>query len=138
VNESKSPGLEISWVAVRYGALVIAMFAGPCVILAQVVSDRPSHSGVVSALLFFGVVFGFAVGGFGAARARPDAPLAHGILAAVVAFSVIQGLGVVRRLIAGNSLHVGSMLFSFMVATVAAMAGAMLVNSRGNRARQQH
>ena len=128
-------GVDVSLPAVRYGVMVIAMFAGPCVIASQIVADHKSSTSAVPGLLFLGVVFGFALGGFGAARTRADAPLIHGALAATVAFVIIQTLGAVRRVSAGESVHPVSIAFNFMVAVVAAMIGSMMVNSRGHKAR---
>ena len=131
----KLRGVDVSLPAVRYGVMIIAMFAGPCVIASQIMSDHKSGTSAVPALLFLGVVFGFALGGFGAARTRSDAPLIHGALAATAAFVIIQTLGAIRRVTAGESVHPVSIAFNYMVAVVAAMIGSTMVNSSGHKAR---
>ncbi len=132
----KIRGIEISQAAVRYGVMNIALFAGPCVIVSQVLADHKSGTSAIPILLFLGVIFGFALGGFGAARSRPDAPLIHGALAAAAAFAIIQTIGIIRRSISGDALHITSIAFNFMVAVLAAMIGSTMVNSSGNKARQ--
>ena len=133
----KVRGVEVSLPAVRYGVMIIAMFAGPCVIASQILADHKSGTSAAPILLFLGVVFGFSLGGFGAARTRPDAPLMHGALAAAAAFAIIQTFGAIRRLSAGQNVHPLGIAFNFMVAVVAAMIGSMMVNSSGHKARKK-
>ena len=50
--------------------------------------DRRSGYGGWLFVAFVAILYGYATAGYGAARTRPDAPLAHGMLAGLGAFLV--------------------------------------------------
>ena len=57
-------------------------------VVALVSHDRRSGYGGWLLVAFVAILYGYATAGYGAARARPDAPLAHGMLAGLGAFLV--------------------------------------------------
>jgi xanthosine utilization system XapX-like protein len=82
-----------------------------------------------------GVLLGLVIGGFFAARdQRVGAPLTNGIVAALGVYVVVQGLGIVKRLIAGDELnwakYASSMLLSIVAGTVGALLAAVAAGSR--------
>lgn len=114
--------------AVGIGAVVAIAVALPAALVAQVVVDDAGDS--LSFVFFALVLFGFAAGGFAAARHEPDAPFTNGALAALLAFAVVQGLGAVRRAIIDDPVSLGSVLFAVLLALPAGVLGAVVADRR--------
>jgi hypothetical protein len=102
-------------------AIAIAL---PVAVVGRRVLDDHGGGGLVLAFLL-PVLTGFAVGGYIAARQAPSAPLAHGALAALGAFALVQGIGTVRRLVAGEALSLPSLALAAFVACCCGLLGGM-------------
>jgi predicted permease len=113
------------------GALVTIVLAVPPAVIGLVLSDDDSleGSGWVP-LLFFWIIVAFLAGGYVAARRQPHAPQAHGGLAVLLAYAVVQGVGVLRHLIDGEGVDVLSIVFAALLATSTGMVGGMLAHWR--------
>lgn len=113
--------------AVISGALAGLVVLVPAALLAQVVVDDGSGTG--TKLLFFAiVVFGLLSAGFGGARVGHLAPLSSGLLAALLAWAVVQGFGIVRRLAGGDNVSWGAVVFAGMVAATSGVIGAVFAS----------
>ncbi|MCB1005240.1 MAG: TIGR04086 family membrane protein [Acidimicrobiales bacterium] len=120
--------------AVLLGGVVALAIAVPPAVLAQVQSDRDALEGSNWVLVLFAVVLlAFVVGGYVAADRADGDPLAHGAVAAVAAFVVVQGYGVLRRLADGDEIRWLGMLFALLLAGSCGTVGAILASVRGRR-----
>lgn len=116
------------------GGVVALAIAVPPAVLAQVQSDRDALEGSNWVLVLFAVVLlAFVVGGYVAADRADGDPLAHGAVAAVAAFVVVQGYGVLRRLADGDEIRWLGMLFALLLAGSCGTVGAILASVRGRR-----
>ena len=78
------------------------------------------------------ILFGAAAGGWGVLRLCPEAPLSHAAGAGAIAYVVVQGIGVVSRLMRGEQLSwIAFPLLALLMAT-ASMLGGMF-GRRWNR-----
>ena len=93
----------IDWRAVRLGAVAALALALPAGLVGAVVVNDDSNNGVF--VFFVLIMAGMLVGGFVAGSKRPDAPLMHGAVAALVAYVVAQALTLVVRLLDGSDLR---------------------------------
>ena len=93
----------VDWRAVRLGAVAALALALPAGLVGAVVVNDDSNNGVF--VFFVLIMAGMLVGGFVAGSKRPDAPLMHGAVAAVVAYVVAQALTLVVRLLDGSDLR---------------------------------
>ena len=93
----------VDWRAVRLGAVAALALALPAGLIGAVVVNDDSNNGVF--VFFVLIMAGMLVGGFVAGSKRPDAPLMHGAVAAVVAYVVAQALTLVVRLLDGSDLR---------------------------------
>jgi putative membrane protein (TIGR04086 family) len=115
--------------SIATGALLTIVLAVPPTVVAVLASDDDSVAGSSWVpLLFAWIVVAFFVGGFLAARAQPHAPLAHGALAALLAYVLVQGVGVVRHLIAGEDVAWLSIPFNALLASSTGMIGGIAAN----------
>lgn len=115
--------------AVVVGVLPAVAIALPVAVIGQwVVDDGDSASLVLIFLL--PVLAGFAVGGYVAARRTPEAPLANGAVAALVAFAVIQGFGIARRLATGLPLSIPSLALAAFLACSCGLLGGLVAQHR--------
>ena len=114
--------------AVALGAVVAIAVALPAALVAQVVVDDADNP--LSFVFFALVLFGFAAGGYAAARHAPDAPFSNGALAALAAFVVIQGFGAIRRAIIDDPVSVASVMFTALLAYAAGLLGALVAARR--------
>ena len=78
--------------------------------------------------LFAWIVVSFFVGGFVAAKGQPHAPLAHGALAALVAYAVVQGVGVIRHLLSDEDIKWVSIAFATLLASSTGTVGGIVAN----------
>jgi hypothetical protein len=90
----------IDWRAVGAGAaLALAVLVATMVLVQVVDATVGLGAGSNGVFLFYALALvGLAAGGRAAARRRPDAPLAHGLLAALTAYAGVAALGIVLRL----------------------------------------
>ena len=121
--------------AVLLGAVVALVVAVPPAVAAQVWSDRGTLEDTNWVLLLFALVLlAFIAGGWVSARQARIAPLLNGAVAAVVAFLVVQGYGVARRLADGDELRWLGMVVAGLLAASCGTVGAVLASMRDHRA----
>jgi len=109
-------------------ALTIALAVPPALIGVLLSDDDSMEGSSWVPVLFFWIVVAFFVGGLVAARSQPHAPLAHGALAALVGYAIVQGVGVVRHLISGDDVRWVSIAFAALLASSTGMVGGMAAN----------
>ena len=118
--------------AVGAGTLVALAIAAPPALIAQALTSVDAvgeDSGWL--FLFLPVVFaGFTIGGYTAARRRTDTPLLHGAVAALLAFLVVQVIGVVRQLIAGDEIRWARITFNAMLSACLGAIGGIIAARR--------
>ncbi|MGH9119198.1 MAG: TIGR04086 family membrane protein [Acidimicrobiales bacterium] len=123
--------MRLDWRAIGLGALVAMAISVPLAIVSQVISDYGDGDGAGIVVLFYFVVLaGLAVGGFVAGSRRPEAPLTHGILAAVVAYVVVQGIGLIVNLARGDDVSIVALVFNAGLAAAMGLLGGWLANWR--------
>lgn len=115
------------------GAGVALAVAAPAALLAQVVDAATDGAGALTYLLALVVLAGMVVGG--ASVGRRTARLAPAALAGLGAMAVVQVLGVVRRLVAGEEVAWGSVPALTALGVALAVAGATLAARRAGRKR---
>jgi putative membrane protein (TIGR04086 family) len=124
--------MRLDWRAVALGGVAALIIAAPAALIAQAlysadtISDRSNWVFLFTAV----ILAGCAVGGYVAGRKRPDAPLAHGALAALAAFVVVQGIGIVVRLIDGDSIDAIKIVFNAMLSAAVGLLGGLLSSRR--------
>ena len=120
------------------GAAVTLVIAFPVGIVNQILVDRGTiDEGSPWALpFFFLIVFAAMLGGYVSGRRAPDAPLLHGAAASAAAYVVVQGIGVIRRLVVGDPLHWISYLYLVVLMATCGMVGALAANYRNRQERE--
>jgi hypothetical protein len=116
------------------GAVTALVVALPVAVFNQLlVSSGDIEEGSPAALLFWLLIlFGAAAGGWGVLRLCPGAALAHAAGAGAIAYAVVQGIGIVSRLLRGEELSwIAFPLLALLMAT-ASMLGGMF-GRRWNR-----
>lgn len=123
---SSRPALDR--LAILRGAAVAVCICLPSALAAQALVDVPEGDDPPSTVFVFFllVLFGFALGGWWAARAAPAAPFSHGAIAAIAAFAVIQGIALIVRAIGGDGVNVPALVFNGLVAYGAGLLGAAI------------
>jgi putative membrane protein (TIGR04086 family) len=94
---------DIEWRAVGAGVVAALVLALPAGLIGAVVVNDESNNGVFA--FFLVIMAGMLVGGFVAGSKRPDSPLTHGALAAVIAYALAQSVTVLVRLLDGSTLR---------------------------------
>jgi O-antigen/teichoic acid export membrane protein len=107
---------------------VAAVIAVPFALLGLAASDEESL-GWAGWLSVLGILLGLVIGGFIAGRdQRVGAPLTNGIVAAVTVYVIVQGIGIIKRAVAGDELHWGKYASSLLLSIVAGTVGALLAS----------
>ena len=75
-------------------------------------------------------LLGFACAGFAAGLRRPDSPLTHGIVAAVVTVVAVQLLGIALRAAKGDAQHPATWIANLGVAGGLGLIGAAMAQRR--------
>ena len=120
--------------AVLVGAAVSLAIAVPPAVLAQIQSDRDALEGSNWVLILFAVVLAaFVVGGYVAAKRAAAEPLTNGAVAALLAYVLVQGYGIVRRLADGDEIRWLGILFAALLAASCGTVGAILATARRRR-----
>jgi hypothetical protein len=121
------PRLELR--SLLLGAVVTIALAVPPALIGLVLSDDDSLEGSSWVpVLFFWIIVAFLVGGYVAAMRQPHAPQAHGGMAVLLAYVIVQGVGVVRHLFSGEDIDGLSIVFAALLATSTGMVGGMAAN----------
>jgi hypothetical protein len=126
--------VELDRPAVVKGIVAAAIIAVPFALLGMAASDDDSL-GWAGWLSVLGILLGLVIGGFLAGRdQRVGAPLTNGIVAAVAVYVIAQGIGIVKRAVAGEDLnwakYASSLLLSIVAGTVGALLASMAAASR--------
>lgn len=112
---------------VLLGGLTATAVALPVGVAGQLLVDDASSS--VTAFVFLvPILLAFIAGGFVAARMASARPLTNGALAALGAFAVIQGVGLVRRLAGGEAVAPASVAFAAFLAYSCGLVGALVAH----------
>jgi putative membrane protein (TIGR04086 family) len=136
VNERAQPNarLVIDLTALRRGVIAGSVLVLPVSLLGALLNHERHHGNsgwlVVAFIL---ILYGYATAGYGAARTRPEAPLAHGILAGLGAFVVWLIVSLVVRLARGEHLGFGvvDVVSNALLAVALGAVGGLLAARRG-------
>jgi hypothetical protein len=127
--------VEIDRPAVIRAMIVSAIITVPFAILGTAASDDTSL-GWAGWLAVIGVLLGLVIGGFLAARdQRVGAPLTNGIVAAVGVYVVVQGIGILKRVVADENLNWAKYVSSLLLSIVAGTVGALLATAASSSRR---
>jgi len=123
--------------AIAVGAALALAICVPAALLAQVLDETGSVDDDSSWLLvLFGVILvGMGAGGHAAAVRRLDAPLTNGALAALAAYLLVQTIGAVRLLAAGDDVTWVAIPFFALLSASAGMAGGLVADHRARTPR---
>jgi hypothetical protein len=121
--------------AVWRGAVTALVVALPAGILNQLlVSSGDLTGGSPFAILFWILIlFGGAAGGWAVIRLAPRAPLSAAAAAAGIAYVVVQSIGIVRRVIAGESISWLAYPMLFLLMATCGMLGGMFAGRTERR-----
>ncbi len=120
--------------AVLVGAAVSLVIAVPPAVLAQIQYDRDALEGSNLVLVLFAVVLiAFMAGGYVTATRARGEPLTNGAVAAMVAYLVVQGFGIIRRLDDGDEIRWVGIVFAALLAASCGTVGAVLASMRDHR-----
>ena len=124
--------MTIDWRAVGAGVVAALVFALPAGLVGAVVVDDESNNGVF--LFFLVIMAGMLVGGFVAGSKRPDTPLTHGALAAVLAYAGAQTVTVLVRVLGDTKLR-SPVVYVFNVLLMASLGvvGGLIAERRNAR-----
>ncbi len=124
----------IDWRAVGAGAaLALTVLVLTMALIELVDATIGLDAGSNWVFLFYVVALcGLAAGGRAAARRRPDAPLVHGLLAALTAYGAVALLGMALRLSVDKGPDPVALLFNALMAASAGILGT-LVAERATR-----
>lgn len=112
--------------AVRQGILTALVLALPAALLNVLVVDKEGSSSPWKYALWFVILFGGAAGGFAVLRLSRSATLVHAASAAFWTYVLVQGIGVVRRLFAGEPISWLAFPFlALLMATCGMLGGAL-------------
>jgi hypothetical protein len=121
--------VEIDRAAVLRAMIISAVITVPFAILGTAASDDNGLSWA-GWLAVVGVLLGLVIGGFLAARdQRVGAPLTNGIVAAVGVYVVVQGIGILKRMVADEQLNWAKYASSLLLSIVAGTVGALLATA---------
>lgn len=113
--------------ALRAGGAVALVFAIPFAVAARVVAESGDGNDGAAVALSLGALCGFVLGGGVAAwRQRLQAPLSHGVVAAVATYVAAQVVFIAVRLVMGDDVRWMAALFTLTTTSVAGLAGGYL------------
>lgn len=120
--------------AVLAGAAVSLVIAVPPAVLAQIQSDRDALEGSNWVLVLFAVVLiAFIAGGYVTAKRADGDPLTNGAVAALLAYVLVQGFGIIRRLADGDEIRWLGIVFAALLSASCGTVGAIVATARRNR-----
>ena len=132
--KEKKARLEIDLSALRRGIVGGLVLIVPISLVVALVShDRRTGYGGWLFVAFLAILYAYATAGYGAARSRPDTPLAHGMLAGLGAFLVWLLVRLAVPL--GRGEHIGfgvvAVVSNAMFAVALGALGGLLAARRG-------
>jgi hypothetical protein len=117
--------MDLDWRAVAVGAATGLVIAVPGAVL----------GGVTDIVAFAALVFaGFVIAGVVAASKGPGTPFTHGIVAGVVVWAVIQGIGTLLVVAKGDDLHPLAYVFNGLLAAGLGLLGGLIAERRTAKA----
>jgi putative membrane protein (TIGR04086 family) len=116
-------------------AVTLAITVPPAVVVQLMDDGNDMAASNWTRVAFLVILIGFGAGGWVAARRQPAAPLAHGAAAAFSAWAVVQAVGIVRRLVIGDSLDWLSFVFAALLAASTGAVGGLLADRYRHRVR---
>jgi putative membrane protein (TIGR04086 family) len=123
---------ELDWRAIGAGVLAALVLALPAGLIGAVVVNDESNNGVF--VFFLVIMAGMLVGGFVAGSKRPDTPLTHGALAAVIAYALAQTITVLARLVGDNKLRSPAVYtFNALLMASLGVVGGLIAERRNAR-----
>lgn len=94
-------------------------------------------SPLVTAVFYVVILLGAGAGGWATIRLSPDAHLWYASASPTLAYLVVQGFGIVRRLLASEQIRWGAYVFHFLLVATCGMLGGMfarrLTSETGSR-----
>jgi hypothetical protein len=115
--------------AVGLGAVITMAVGIPVATIGSVVLEDGSDLVFLFAVL---ALLGFLAGGYVAGHRRPEAPMAHGAVAALAGFAVSQAVSAVLQVVRDESVSPVAVVFNALLAANIGLAGGAL----GARRRQ--
>lgn len=109
-------------------AVTLAITVPPAVVVQLMDDGDDMAASNWTRVAFLVILVGFGAGGWVAARRQPTAPLAHGAAATFLAWAIVQGVGIVRRLVTGDSLDWLSFVFAALLAASTGAVGGLLAD----------
>lgn len=112
----------MDWRVIRSSALAGLVIIIPAAVIS---SWLASGEGAWPFVFLLVVMFGFIVAGFGGGFLRSDTPMKHGALAAIACYAIVQLFGLIRRLIAGESVNPATYLIMLFIAATLGLIGGL-------------
>lgn len=112
--------------AVLAGAVACLVLAVPAAIVTAVLGDDDGGTDQSNWVLvaFLVIVVAYLLGGAVAGRRAPTVPFINGAAATFLAFAGVQVVGVVRRIIADETISIGALVFNALLAPSIGVVGA--------------
>ena len=116
------------------GAVTALVVALPAAVFNELLVDSGDTERGSAVGLFFTalILFGAAAGGWGVVRLSRDAPLSYAAASGAIAYAIVQGIGIVSRLLRGESLSWWAFPLLALLMATSAMLGGMF-GRRWNR-----
>ena len=115
---------RIAWRTVAVGAAMALVTLAMLVVVVAIAKVDGASNWVF--LFYAGGLAGLAAGARLAASRRPEAGLAHGLLAALLAYAVFAVVVVVARVVLDRGLDVVALTFNALLAGSAGIVGTMI------------
>jgi len=126
--------MTIDWKAVGAGVAAALVLALPAGLIGAVVVNDESNNGVF--VFFLVIMAGMLVGGFVAGSKRPDSPLTHGAIAAVLAYALAQTVTVLVRVLGDTKLRSPVVyIFNALLMASLGVVGGLVAERRNARLR---
>lgn len=118
--------------AVIAGAGAALALAVPAALVGQIVDSTADGDGnrAVLGLAYLVVLTGLAVGGYVAGGRAPADPMMHGASAALLAFAIVQAVGVVRRLVGDDDISWVAIAFNAVMSACIGTVGGYVAARR--------
>jgi putative membrane protein (TIGR04086 family) len=124
--------MTIDWKAVGAGVVAALVLALPAALVGAVVVENENDNRVFVFLLV--ILAGMLVGGFVAGSKRPDTPLTHGAVAALVAYTLAQIVTVLVHLLRDTTLKSPAVyVFNALLAASFGVVGGLVAERRNAR-----
>ena len=117
---------QLDRTAVLTGTIWCLALAAPAAIVAAILFDDGGGSEQSNWVFvaFLVIVFAYLVGGAQAGRRVPSYPFLNGAAAPLLAFVVVQAIGIIRRLAADESISIEGLVFNALLAPSIGIVGA--------------